>query len=223
MYNELEKRLSYNMIGLLNTDHSFSYSQYAEPLSSGNLLWHISCWEDELSYSIARAVHSMATVSIRDREKTIQLRIVRYESKSWSDEELASDFFASDPIRLMGFRIITPALHKNEGKYLLFPAIDLIYFSIARRCQTIMDRFSFRDKGVLSEMIQQTKIWQYELRTVPYEINGSNVIGFRGAFQIKLDGTEEIARASGLVLSLAEFTGIGLKTVEGMGACKVVV
>jgi CRISPR-associated endoribonuclease Cas6 len=223
LYRELEKRLSFNMAGLLGEEMAMSMSQYIEPLRTGEILWHVSCWDSELAYSIARIIHSMSSIVVYDKDKQIQIRLARYTSKELTDDGLASEFLlATDAVRLMGVRVITPALHKSEGKYLLFPSIDLIYYSILGRCQIFNDRFSLRDPSLINEIIKQTRIWQYELRTVPYEINGSNVVGYRGAFQVHFDGDDEVARLSGLILSLAKYTGIGLKTPEGMGACNIV-
>jgi len=222
LYMELEKRLSYNMVGLLSADHSFSFAQYAEPLPSGQLLWHICCWDEELSYSIYQVIHAMPEIVIYDRNHPVQLRTVRLLHHQWTEEELAKDYFLTDsPIRVMGVRVITPALHKSEGRYSLFPSVELIYYSIIKRCQIFTDRFGLRDKALVAELVNHTRLWQYELKTVPYEINGSNIVGFRGTFQVHFDAEDSLARLSGLIFSLAEFTGIGIRTVEGMGACKI--
>lgn len=125
------------------------------------------------------------------------------------------------PARKYEIEFITPCTHKSGGNYVLFPSANLIIQSLYTRFASFSEEFSLDDPEAKEQIASNCHITGYNLRTSWFSLNNSGITGYTGRLWLTIGGPEQLARLAGLLLTYAEFSGIGIKTSLGMGGCRV--
>jgi CRISPR/Cas system endoribonuclease Cas6 (RAMP superfamily) len=73
----------------------------------------------------------------------------------------------------------------------------------------------------MEQIIKNIHIVRYSLRSSKYHLDGIKVNGYTGRVTLLLQGPDQLARLTGMLLSFAEYAGVGIKTSLGMGGCLV--
>ncbi len=196
------------------------FSQYIVPLSPNEVEWHIGVWDDIILEPITRAVMSITKVDVK--HKNIVLDVMDANRTVISERDYLAKFFTNEePCRRYNIEFLTPSTHKSDGEYVLFPSVDLIMQSLYMRFCAFAKDYSIDDEEALKQICQHSRIAYYSLRSTRYHIKGIKIMGYMGRITIAVHGPDQLPRLAGLLLSFAEYAGIGIKTSLGMGACKV--
>jgi CRISPR-associated endoribonuclease Cas6 len=196
------------------------FSQYIVPVSDGMVEWHIGAWDDVVSDAIAKALMSLMKIEIKHKDITLNVQDVN--RSILTEKEFISRFFANaSPSRYYNLDFVTPCTHKSGGEYVLFPSAGLIVQSLYMRFCAFSQEVSIDDPEVLEHLCEHTSIVYYSLRSARYSFKERKIRGYIGRVTLAIRGPEQIARLVGMLLSFAEYAGVGIKTSLGMGGCKV--
>lgn len=111
---------------------------------------------------------------------------------------------------------ITPNSHKANGEYLIFPDIHHILSNIIKSFNSVMTGYEITDKDVIQDIINNTKITSYRLKSTPYYLKQSRVQGYMGEYLIS--SRTKYVEIFSLLMYFALYSGIGIKRRLGMGA-----
>jgi CRISPR/Cas system endoribonuclease Cas6 (RAMP superfamily) len=194
------------------------FSQYVEAISDTAICWHIGL-AGEMTEEIERAISAITAVQV---EGKAMLAVVETHREAITEKHFADRFMSSPQYRHQyTMQIKTPCTHKSMGQYALFPSMELIYHNLFMRASAMRDLAPLFEPLDAAQFAQRASIERYALRSAPYFFERTKVVGYTGSLNLCLHGAEEEKRLAGLLLSLAEYTGIGIKTALGMGGCEV--
>jgi CRISPR-associated endoribonuclease Cas6 len=138
------------------------------------------------------------------------------------EEALLARFFAEEQVtRQYEVRFVTPTTHKSEGVYLPFPSPAIMYRNLALRFSAFSDQYRFDDMQTIRTLAEHTNILRYSLRSNEYALKGIKISSYTGFLVLEIRGPDMLAGLAGVLLSAAEYLGIGIKTAMGMGGSRV--
>lgn len=204
---------------LLHEGERRSLTQWVEPIDSSTFIWHIHFLDDNL------AVTFLETCQINDewfcQHNGSRMTVLDLNAEQTSLFEYTKKYMSSvNPGKLISINFVTPTTHKSQGKYVLFPSVELIANSIRSRISTI-DEAIEPSGELLSRLIDQTEIRGYNLHTAMFGLEGSWVKGYTGTLTLIIKGDSQLFRFGQMFFGLGEWFGIGIKTTLGMGGCLV--
>ena len=196
------------------------FSQYVLSLTDNKLIWNIGLFGGAVSEAVVQAVMPISCIDIK--HKGIRLEVVASERKKQSERDFFARFFTVEPpCRQFKLEFLTPSTHKSAGEYVLFPTPELIIQSLYMRFCAFSQELALDDSDTMVQLMSNLKITNYSLRSAKYHLEGTLVAGYIGWVSISVRGPEQLARLAGMLLSFAEYAGIGIKTSLGMGACRI--
>lgn len=96
-----------------------------------------------------------------------------------------------------------------------------MYQSCMNKYDAVMKDESMIDEETLEQLCENSRVIRYDLKSVPFHLEGIKIPAFIGKITIKLTGTQTLANFAHLLLQFGTYSGIGIKTAIGMGAVKI--
>lgn len=219
MHGVLMELLPEKAADLLHEANLRPFSQYVLPMSENKFEWHIGTWDNDVSNDMAKAISVLSHINLK--HKGMILEVSNVTRSIQSERDFFARFFTTEyPCRRYKLEFLTPCTHKSEGEYVLYPTPKLILQSLHARFCAFSQEFSLDDEEMLAQLVAHTRIVHYSLRSAQYYLESVRVNGYRGRVTLSVSGSEQIARLVGMLLSFAEYSGIGIKTSLGMGGCR---
>lgn len=220
LHGLLMEQLPRETQAFLHEDALRPFAQYVLPAGENKLVWKVSAWQNTLAQAFSAIFQEGARYHSRQKSADITLRSIEHSAAD--EAEWAKPFFTSDPpCRRYALRFLSPCTHKREGEYVLFPTPELIVNGLYRRLGAFSEVLSVNDTQAMKELAQAMRIIRYDLHSVPFFLEGARVNAYQGQLTILIRGSAQLARLGGIILSFAQYAGVGVKTSLGMGGCLV--
>ena len=197
------------------------FSQWIEGQEDGNAVWHIGIMDRELSDILQEKLRQDAVIFIRHLNDGV--RLLKAESRDVTLEDYLTSFVMAEkapPGLRLFFR--TPAAHRSHGENLILPTVSLIAGSLQKRFEQMDPECLLADVEAVQQIADNTKLIRYRLESRPYNLEGTKVFGYTGFLDLRFQGEPMLRRLSAALFSMAEWSGVGIKTALGMGGCRVV-
>lgn len=221
MHGMILEKLPVDVVKMLHESKLRPFSQYLIPKPEQKLSWHIGLWDKNVAEIIEPILVSLQQFTIK--HKGISLEVVEVDKRIISYQDYFANFFVSANVcRRYEVNFLTPCSHKRDGQYVIFPTVDLMIQSVAKRYCAFIHDFSLDDPEAITQIIQHMRIVRYSLRSAVYYLNGTKITGYLGKITIQIQGPEQLARLAGALLSFAEYAGLGIKTALGMGGVRII-
>ena len=204
---------------LLHEDQGRPITQWVEPVSTTQLNWHVQMMEDSLAVSFLESCQKGDQWYCQHNGSRLAVEEIKVEQDSLSDyvnRKLTEGTQVSD----ITIQFKTTTTHKSQGKYVLFPTVELIANSLRNRLSEADESLTLPDEK-LKLLTEHTQIHQYQLRSALFGLEGSWVKGYTGQVTLRISGPEPILRFGNLLFGLAPWFGVGIKTTLGMGGCVI--
>lgn len=214
------ERLPEDIAQQLHDSQLKPFSQYVTSRNSGHLEWTIGLWDEYMAEYLVKAIMPATTIEIKHKEITLDVTDVKRTKVS--DKEYFDHFFVSEkPCRRYEIEFKTPCTHKQDGSYAVFPTIELIMQNLSRRFNAFKQDYSLDDPEIIAHLAENMRIVRYSLHSSDYYLEQTRISGYMGRMTVSISGPEQLARLAGAILSLAEHSGIGIKTALGMGGVSI--
>lgn len=194
------------------------YSQYLEEQKK-NKIWHICTLTEEAYENIIVPMTRINEFQLK--HGTVSVKVLKKEIQTLPNEALLEEFYQTKGSRYLDLKFQSPTAFKSNGAYIFYPDLRLIYQSLMNKYSMTSAEMEMRDEETLEQLVDNSEIVRYYLRTVPFPLEGVNITGFQGEIRIRIKGTDTMARYARLLLRFGEYSGIGIKTGIGMGAIKL--
>ncbi len=220
LHGMLMERLSPACQEVLHNGEVHPFSQWVEITKKDQFVWHVQAMDDELAKEM-ETVFSEKNVW-RCKHLGCDFTPEGIQKQSLSLAEYMKPYFLAEqaPAGLtVAFR--TPCTHKVQGRYALFPSVELIGNSLRNHLCAISPSIALADDEVMDQVLRFTRISRYELRSSVFHLEWAYVTGYTGRLELHFDGPDALRRLSGVLFGIADWSGIGIKTALGMGGCTV--
>ena len=216
----LMQLLEHDYTDELHTNRLHAYSQYLQ-VGENQLIWTVNALNREACDHITEKMcdSNLKEFYLERAEDTFH--VIRREVRTLTYEELISQYFFGQCSKYISLRLLTPTSFKQNGEYVLFPSVRLIF-------QSLMQKFdsASRDNKLFSEELLEhyetyARIVDYRLRSTRFHMEGVRIPAVLGEITIKINGPQQMVNAAALLAQFGTFSGIGIKTGMGMGALQI--
>ena len=182
------------------------------------MVWHIKTLTEEAYENIILPMAKLNELNIK--KKQLLAPIKRKNVELYDESNLIKEFYDKKCERYLEVNFLTPTAFKRDGKYMIYPDLQLIYGSLMRKYSELSSELNMIDEDTLTELTEKSEIRRYRLQTVAFPLEKAQITGFVGSICIHMGGTDTLAKYARMLLKFGEFSGIGIKTGIGMGAIK---
>lgn len=195
------------------------YSQHLEK-ENGEWYWVICTLNEEAKNEIIDEA-LLKTTSIHLSKKDIELEVVGKTYTERSDKEVARAFYERQSGRYIQIQFLTATAFKINGKYINYPDIRSVYSNLMNKYDASNETEYVNDEETLEELINNTEISRYELRSTLFSMEGVRIPAFIGNITLKIKGSQTMCNFARMLFEFGEYSGVGIKTALGMGAIAV--
>ncbi len=189
-------------------------------VSEGNKnIWSINTLNDEAYWHLIEPMKQISTFILKHNNWNVTVKSNNIIEKSEND--LLNEYYFSNNSRLITLQFCTPTSFKSDGRYQFYPQIDWIYKSIFSKYDAFVTEQTVYDEELLKQLIENTDIVSYNLKSYNYYIGKASVPAFVGSIKLRIDGPQSLVNFVHYLLHYGEFAGVGVKTGMGMGNIKV--
>lgn len=228
--NEINYRHSSNLQGVIMETID---SRYADELHGNQInpysqcllrekeitVWKICTMTDEAYEKIILPMSKVSEFSIK--KDSIKASIRKRQLQTLEEKELLETFYNQKSSRYLEVQFLTPTAFKQNGRYIFYPDLRLIYQSLMMKYSGISSDMDMIDEDTLDQLENNSEIVWYRLQSVKFPLEGINIPGFCGSIRIHIRGTETMARYARMLMQFGSYSGVGIKTAMGMGAIKL--
>lgn len=183
--------------------------------------WIIHTMTEEAYKEIILPILSPDFTSFDIKKKDIHVEIKDKELKILPKRSLLEEFYSSDsrePFYTFEFR--TPTAFKQNGRYVNYPDIRLLFQSLMNKYSINSDMDMF-DNETLEQLTKCISLSRYHLHSTFFPLEGIKIPAFMGHMTIHIHGSKTMENYVKLLLRFGEYSGIGIKTAMGMGAIRI--
>lgn len=171
---------------------------------------------DELADAIIPILLEANVIELNGEKISIESK----NSYTLSLSDLATNFYKEDAPREFEVYFNTPTGFKSDGKNVFMPDIYYIFQNLMSRYSEVTEGTPLVERDLLSEICKSTNIVSYKIQSSYYPVHKAYIPGFIGKIKLRCSGSQTLANYIGMLLTFAQYSGIGVKTTMGMGAVK---
>lgn len=201
--------------------HESSLHPYSQNIESkaGENYWVINTLNKDAYENIIAPLLNLERCKVLHNQT--EFAIVSKEVKSISKKEFTRKFYFEDSDRYINVLFSTPTAFKQDGKYINYPDLRLIYKNLMNKYDNSSENESVCNDELLEELVKSSQIVQYNLRSSSYSIEKYKIPAFIGKITVKINGAQSLVNFANMMFKFGEYSGIGIKTALGMGSIKV--
>lgn len=205
--------------GYLHISQLHPYTQHLE-YKDNTWYWVVCCLNKEaVQIIIQQSLMQVQEIEIKNRKQHIQ--IVQKTYREMSYKELMDRFYSEDASRYIQLHFISPTAFKQRGRYVFYPDIRCLYQSLMNKYDAAVRDEGMTDEDTLEQLCEYTQIVKYDLKSVPFAVEGVRIPAFIGKLTLKVKGTQTMANFAHLLCQFGTFAGVGIKASLGMGCIKI--
>ncbi len=202
--------------------HEQGLKPYSQYLAIGEQKeWIIKTFTKEAYQNIISPLFSEKFVECTLMKKQIHIKICSKELRTIPHQELLDEFYSDYCSRYIHLEFLTPTAFKSFGKYIIIPDTRYIFQSLMNKYSASSTDMEMYDAETLEQLVSNSEITQYKLRSVHFPLEGIKIPSFKGELTIKINGTITMAKYARLLARFGEYSGVGIKTAIGMGGLRL--
>lgn len=204
----------------LHLDGLKPYSQSIH-WETDKLVWEVNTLNDQASIELIEPLKAESFQKIEMKHDKLALKILEKQVVTDTYQDLVNRFYFSNGNRRVNIQFITPTSFKQQGRYVFYPDTRLFFQSLMMKFDTFADNLSIYSEEVLEQLVDNTRIVGYNLKSVRFHLEGTSIPAFTGYMQVHINGPQQLVNLVHLLLRYGEYSGVGIKTAMGMGAIRI--
>lgn len=219
-HGALMELLTEEEAALLHQSRLHPYAQHLE-FSNTQAKWVVTTLNQEAADQIIyNKLMSLKEFCLK--KQALKIRVLEKHLTECSDKSLISLLYASEPKKYIQLHFITPTAFKQNGRVIFYPEIRGMYISLLNKYAAAAEQTENKDEETLAELCSHTELIRYDLKSVPFHLEGVRMNAFIGKITLKLSGTRTMQNFANLLFRFGTYSGIGIKTALGMGAYQII-
>jgi len=226
LYSILQEMLppdyaSYLHQGGINPINNYLIIPSRRYLDEQGVTWVVNVWGEKAIERVLMALSKIQYLEIKSRDTKVGIEEINsgklIEEKDFVQEYLTRD---NSP-NLHRLVLLTPTSFRHNNEYVLFPSSELIIKSAVQRWNAYAQETIIDDEQVLDDLIKNSRIVDYSLKSCRYRFKGVKIPSFMGSVSMSIRGPYAMLNLYNLLLNFLPYSGLGIKTSLGMGAVRV--
>lgn len=181
-------------------------------------IWRLSSLNDFTETEIIKPLFEKEEIYLKQKNFSVKL-LDRRETCCTTFEQLADSCFQTEEVPYgadLTFRTVTS--FKRDGEYVIVPELYLVFQSLLNKWNTYSRDIKLQEENLDKHLADACRIVKYDLHSEPFYIEKKKIYGFSGQMRLLFRGNDMVKRVAALVLSFAQYAGVGIKTAIGMGS-----
>ncbi len=203
--------------------HESKRHPYTQHIEKQGTEWHwiITALDKDIAhYMLQDVLMPISCITIKKHQ--LNIKIIEKTYQEVSERELSHAFYQEQASRYITIQFVTPTAFKQNGRYINYPDVRLIYSNIMKGYDETHTDDKIYDVDTLNQLVENTILSRYELRSTTFSLEGVRLSSFLGKITLKMTGTQTIANFANMLFHFGSYAGIGIKTALGMGAIKII-
>lgn len=202
--------------------HESKRHPYTQHIERQGKEWHwivTALDEDTTHHMLQEVLMPISSISVKKHQLNIWVVDKMYQEIT--ERELSHSFYQEQASRYITIQFVTPTAFKQNGTYINYPNIRMIYSNIMKAYDIAHTDEKVYDEDTLEQLVENTVLSRYELRSASFSLEGIRIPSFIGRITLKMNGTQTMINFAQMLFSFSSYSGIGIKTALGMGAIKI--
>ncbi len=195
------------------------YTQHLEKRTDG-WYWVVTGLNEQASSTILQD-SLLHAEGIYLKRHNAQLAFEKKNYEELTEKELAREFYDGKNNRYIAIQFLTPTAFKLNGRYLNYPDFQSLFANLMNKYDSASEQESMRDEETLEQLVQNTILTRYQLRSTLFSLEGVRIPAFMGDMTIRISGTQTMCSFANMLFRFGEYAGVGIKTALGMGAIRL--
>ena len=218
-HGALMERLPEGLAARLHESALRPYSQYLfYDKRARRCLWRLGFLTEEAAARLLDAIAAPGALFLKQKGYAVKLGEPRTVAETDYGAIADGIFQNADAPRGARLDFLTVASFRQGGVYVLWPDLALIFQSLQNRWNAFSPKMKIDAPELGRQLAENCRVVSYRLESRPFSVEGQNIHGFSGSLRLRFTGNDMTRRLMGLLISLAPFSGVGVKTALGMGA-----
>lgn len=185
------------------------------------LIWEINTLNKQASIELIEPLKAGSFQKIGIKHDKQELDILEKQEVISNYQDLVNEYYFQNGNRRVRIQFLSPTSFKQNGRYVFRPDIRLIFQSLMMKFDTFGDNLSVYSEEVLEQLVDNTHITGYNLKSVRFHLEGTSIPAFMGHMEVHINGPQPLVNLIHLLLRYGEYAGVGIKTAMGMGAMRI--
>ena len=195
------------------------YSQYLYyDKRARQCLWRLGFLTEETAARLLEAIAAPGDLFLRQKGYAVKLGEPRGVKETDYDALADGIFQNAEAPRGARLDFLTTASFRQGGVYVIWPEMALVFQSLQNRWNAFSPKMKIDAPELGRQLAENCRVVSYRLESRPFSVEGQNIHGFSGSLRLRFTGNDMTRRLMGLLISLAPFSGVGVKTALGRGA-----
>lgn len=202
--------------------HISELHPYTQHLERRGDEWHwvLTFLNEEASDNIwSKTLSGCDSIFLEHSENRIKLGKREYDVLPY--KELNNIFQTECDSNIEYLNFISPTSFKQNGNYVMYPDLKLIYQSIMKKYSMSVQTEDMFDEDTLEQLCERSRIVAYNLKSCKFNLESIAIPAFTGRISIKCSGTSTMQKFLHMLLKFGTYSGVGIKTGLGMGAISI--
>lgn len=204
--------------------HEQKYNPYSQYISNneGTNTWVINSLNNESYEHVIQKLLSDDFKEFKIKNNDEPIHIIEKKLNKKDKSTFLDEFYNVKGEKYYNIEFITPTSFKSNGRYMIFPDMNLIYKSLMRKYSAASDEMDMYDDDTLEQLVMGSEITRYRLQSTVFPLEGVSIPSYKGSMSVKIHGTDTMSRYARLLFRFGEYSGVGIKSSIGMGAIRIV-
>jgi CRISPR-associated endoribonuclease Cas6 len=181
----------------------------------------VNLLKERKTATIAAFLTDFSQTKITFASANQEFEIKKIKEENCSEKDLTEQFYQENAARTFNLDFISPTAFKSQNNFIFLPDIRLIFQSLMRKYEYVFSNTDHVAVELLDQIVQNTKIKHFKIRSEYYSIHQAFIPGFKGRTKLSCSGSQTLVNYVNLLLKFGEYAGVGVKTSLGMGAVLV--
>ena len=185
------------------------------------MVWQVNCLTKT-------AYENIISPLMSDKFKTFELKhngttfaITEKTETTATTQDLIDQYYLGECDRNVTVLFQTPTAFRQQGQYVFYPDLSLIYRSLMNRFDSFEENSSVQSEETLEQLVEYSQITGYHLRSHSFSLEGVRIPSFTGRINLRIHGPAQLVNLIHMLLHYGEYSGVGIKTAIGMGKLQI--
>lgn len=203
--------------------HQNGLKPYSQSIMSteGRLIWQIKTLNKKAYEQIINPLMSDGFSSVLLKHNDAKLQILDKSLSVSSYKKLIDTYYLGECPKIIKIQFISPASFKQNGRYVFFPDIRLLYNSLMNKYDAFAENETIGAEEVLEQLTEYSEIIRYNICSTMFHLEGIKIPAFKGSITLKIRGPQPLVNLAHLLFRFGVYSGVGIKTAMGMGAMEI--
>lgn len=181
-------------------------------------IWEVAALNEEAYRRIILPLKRKEFQDFFLKHSRVHILVEEKGEESISYRKLMESFYEEQSSGYYQITFATPTAFKRDGAYIFYPDIRCVYQSLMNKYSAASPSESLDSQELLEQLVESSRIIQYNVRSVLFHIEGIRIPSFVGEIRIKNTGAQTMKNFIELLFRFGEYSGVGIKCAIGMGA-----